>query len=58
MQTRRVDVKGEAYECARRYMIRLERRDFDDPTRLHRLADVAKMSPEAFRGRFEYVLDL
>jgi len=30
MKTRKVDVSGEGYECARRYMIRLEQRDFDD----------------------------
>ena len=29
MQPRKVDVDGEAYECARRYMIRLERADFE-----------------------------
>ncbi len=58
MQTRRVDVKGEAYECARRYMIRLERRDFEEPARLNRLAEVARMSPEKFRERFSYILDL
>lgn len=30
MLPRKVDVDGEAYECARRYMIRLEHRDFED----------------------------
>ena len=34
MQPRKVDVDGEGYECARRYMIRLERSDFEDPARL------------------------
>ncbi|MHB1424956.1 MAG: diphosphate--fructose-6-phosphate 1-phosphotransferase [Gemmataceae bacterium] len=56
MQTRRVNVNGEGYECARRYMIRLERRDFDNPQRLARLANAAGMSPEQFRQRFEYIL--
>src|SRR5262249_47310524 len=58
MQTRLVNVKGEAYECARRYMIRLERRDFEDPSRLSHLAETAKMAPEKFRDRFSYILDL
>jgi ATP-dependent phosphofructokinase / diphosphate-dependent phosphofructokinase len=56
MQTRRVNVNGEGYECARRYMIRLERRDFDNPQRLARLASAAGMTAEQFRQRFEYIL--
>jgi 6-phosphofructokinase len=56
MQTRPVDVNGEAYECARRYMIRLDARDFADPARLSRLATAAKMTPEKFRERFSYLL--
>ena len=56
MQTRRVNVEGEAYECARRYMIRLVPRDFDEPARLAKLADAAKMTPEQFRKRFEYLV--
>jgi 6-phosphofructokinase len=56
MQTRRVNVHGEGYECARRYMIRLERRDFDNPKRLAQLASAAGMTPEQFRQRFEYIL--
>ncbi len=56
MQTRRVNINGEGYECARRYMIRLDRRDFDHPKRLAHLASVAGMTPEQFRQRFEYIL--
>jgi 6-phosphofructokinase len=56
MQTRPVDVNGEAYECARRYMIRLDARDFADPARLARLSTAAKMTPEAFKERFAYLL--
>jgi ATP-dependent phosphofructokinase / diphosphate-dependent phosphofructokinase len=57
MQTRRVNVNGEGYECARRYMIRLEKRDFEDPLRLGRLAEAARMSPEQFRQRFGYLVE-
>ena len=56
MTTRRVDVDGEGYECARRYMIRLEKRDFDEPERLAALADDVKMTPEQFRERFGYLV--
>jgi 6-phosphofructokinase 1 len=58
LQTRRVNVDGEAYECARRYMIRLERSDFEDPQRLAKLAVTAGMSPEQFRGRFGYLVGI
>jgi 6-phosphofructokinase 1 len=56
MQARKVDVNGEGYECARRYMIRLDRRDFDSPQRLARLAAVVNMTAEEFRQRFEYLV--
>jgi 6-phosphofructokinase 1 len=56
MQARKVDTRGESYECARRYMIRLDRRDFSEPQRLAALARVAGLSEEAFRSRFEPVL--
>jgi 6-phosphofructokinase len=56
MLPRRVNVDGAGYECARRYMIRLEQRDFDNPQRLSRLAEAAGMSVDAFRQRFEYVV--
>jgi 6-phosphofructokinase len=58
LQTRRVNVDGEAYECARRYMIRLERSDFEDPQRLEKVAAAAGMSPEQFRGRFGYLVGI
>jgi 6-phosphofructokinase 1 len=53
MLPRKVDIDGEGYACARRYMIRLEPSDFAD---LGRLAEVACMTPEQFRRRFEYVV--
>ncbi len=56
MQTRKVDVTGEGYRCARSYMIRLEKRDFEEPPRLAKLANTAKMTPEAFRARFGYLI--
>lgn len=56
MRTRLVDITGENYEVARRYMIRLEQSDFDDSARLERLAAVVKMNPAQFRERFEYLV--
>jgi 6-phosphofructokinase 1 len=56
MHVRRVDIDGEAYECARRYMIRLERDDFEAPDRLAKLAAAVELSPAAFRDRFGYIV--
>jgi 6-phosphofructokinase 1 len=57
MQVRKVDVDGEAYECARRYMIRLEQRDFEE-RQLSKVADAAGMAPEEFRKRFGYLVGI
>jgi 6-phosphofructokinase 1 len=56
MRPRLVDVDSETYECARRYMIRLEPSDFTHADRLRKLADVVKQTPEQFRERFEYLV--
>jgi 6-phosphofructokinase len=56
MRTRRVNVDGEAYECSRRYMIRLEKSDFEDADKLAVLAKSAGMSAEQFRERFGYLV--
>jgi 6-phosphofructokinase 1 len=58
MRPRKVDVDGEAYECARCYMIRLDRGDFEDPERLAALAAAAGMGPEQFRRGFGHLADL
>jgi 6-phosphofructokinase 1 len=58
MRPRKVNIHGEAYECARRYMIRLDRRDFEEPARLAKNAAAAGMTPEQFRGRFGYLVGL
>jgi 6-phosphofructokinase 1 len=54
MKPRKVDIASETYECARRYMIRLERPDFKEP-QLSKLAAAAAMPPEQFRQRFGYL---
>jgi ATP-dependent phosphofructokinase / diphosphate-dependent phosphofructokinase len=58
MQNRKVNVAGEAYECACAYMIRLERDDFEDERKLGKLAAVVSMQPAEFRSRFGYLVGL
>jgi 6-phosphofructokinase 1 len=55
MTVRKVNVDGEAYECACHYMIRLEKSDFENAAQLKKLAASVSMSPEQFRQRFGYV---
>lgn len=55
MQPRKVNIEGEAYECARHYMFRLEKSDFDDSRKLAKLAATAGMSAEQFKERFGYL---
>ncbi|MFO0801192.1 MAG: diphosphate--fructose-6-phosphate 1-phosphotransferase [Gemmataceae bacterium] len=57
MRPRLVDVDAENYECARRYMIRLEPADFADGDRLQKLAAVVKLTPEKFREEFGHVVE-
>lgn len=58
MRNRRVNVDSESYHCARQYMIRLEKSDFADPEKLKALADSVKLTPEAFKARFEKTQNL
>jgi 6-phosphofructokinase 1 len=58
MQNRKVNVDGEAFECACAYMIRLERKDFENAKQLAKLAAVVAMTPEQFRARFGYLVGL
>ena len=57
-RVRRVDIGGNVYEIARRYMIRLERRDLEDADTLGKLAAAADTSPEAFARRYQGVVQL
>jgi 6-phosphofructokinase 1 len=56
MSTRCVNVKGEGYQCARRYMLRLNPKDFTDADHLAPLARVVKMTPDQFHQRFGYLV--
>ena len=51
VRVRLVDTSTEAYEVGRKYMIRLERSDLEEP-RLSVLAQLTKLSQEQLAGRF------
>ena len=57
-RVRRVDIEGNAYQIARRYMIRLERRDLEDADSLSEIAAAAGMTPEDFARRYQSVVQL
>jgi len=56
-QVRMVNTDSIQYRIAREYTIRLEKRDFEPGIELDKLAVAAKMTPEEFRKRFQYVTD-
>jgi 6-phosphofructokinase 1 len=53
---RTVDTDSDDYHMARRYMIRLEKEDFEGEA-LAKLAAAVKMQPEDFRKKFQTALD-
>jgi ATP-dependent phosphofructokinase / diphosphate-dependent phosphofructokinase len=55
-RVREVDIHSGSYRVATEYMIRLEREDLEDPTKLGPIAAAARMSPEAFRARYGYLV--
>jgi len=56
-KVRLVDLNSEHYKVAKSYMIRLTKKDLEDPVMLSKLAAVAKMTPEQFRERFARIAD-
>ncbi len=58
MKPRKVNVDGESFLCARRYMVRLEKGDLIDDARVKALAGLTNLSPEAFKARFEKVVSM
>ena len=57
-RVRVVDIEGQSYLMARRYMIRLEKSDLADPDMRRELAKQAGMSPDEFAERFGRVVEL
>jgi ATP-dependent phosphofructokinase / diphosphate-dependent phosphofructokinase len=52
-KVRMVDTESQSYQIARQYMIRLDEKDFTDEERLNRHAAVVRLSPDAFKQRFQ-----
>jgi ATP-dependent phosphofructokinase / diphosphate-dependent phosphofructokinase len=56
MRVRMVDMTSDRYMIARRYMLRLRRDDFDDPSETAKLASVVGLSLEEFQEQFGYLV--
>jgi ATP-dependent phosphofructokinase / diphosphate-dependent phosphofructokinase len=56
-KVRLVDVSSEYYQIARRYMLRLNVDDFNDPHELAKFADTCKLNIDEFRERFYYIIE-
>lgn len=56
-RVRMVDIDSESYRVARGFMIRLGREDFESPEILERHAAVVGLTSDAFRHRFEYLVN-
>ncbi len=56
-RVRMVDVHSTRYAIARRYMIRLRRDDFEDPTTVKKFADIAHLSPDEFQRQFSHLVE-
>lgn len=55
-RVRMVDVRGESYQVAQSYMLRLDGRDRADAEKFNALCQAAKLSPEDFGQRFGYLM--
>jgi ATP-dependent phosphofructokinase / diphosphate-dependent phosphofructokinase len=56
VRVRLVNVDSSSYRVAREYMIRLDREDVEDESRLAPIAKASGRSPEAFRDRYGYLV--
>jgi len=54
---RMVDISSEYYKIARRYMLRLNKDDFEDPHELAKFAATCGISLEEFRKQFYYLIE-
>ena len=55
---RLVDTNSQTYEVARKYMLRLERTDLENPDTLAKLAEAAHLTPAEIKERFGPVVGL
>ncbi len=56
-RVRMVDISSESYFIARRYMLRLNKYDFEDPHELAKYAAVCGLSLKEFEKQFRYLID-
>ena len=56
VKIRMVDMTCDRYQIARRYMLRLRRDDFDDPSELAKLASVLGLTLDEFQREFGYLV--
>jgi len=54
---RMIDIQSDRYMIARRYMLRLRKDDFEDPSELAKFASVLGISLEEFQREFGYLVD-
>lgn len=54
-RVRMVNVESEGYRVAREYMLRLEPKDFEDPSWIEKMALAANMTASEFRDKFGYL---
>jgi len=54
-RVRMVNIESEGFRVARKYMIRLEAEDFQDPRQIAKLASAGNLTVEEFCHRFEYL---
>jgi 6-phosphofructokinase 1 len=57
-RVREVNIQSGSYRVAAEYMIRLEREDLEDAAKLGPIAGAARMTPEAFRSRYGYLVGI
>jgi 6-phosphofructokinase 1 len=56
-KVRMVDPSSESFYIARRYMLRINKADFEDPHELAKLAATAHISIDEFKKRFYYLIE-
>ncbi len=56
-KVRMVDPSSESFYIARRYMLRINKTDFEDPHELAKLAATAHLSIDEFKKRFYYLIE-
>ncbi len=57
INTREVDVDSDSYQVARKYMIRLEKTDFDELKNVARLGLIGNLTTEEFVDKYKYLIN-